>query len=100
MFSKFFFILFGILIEFITIYETNNRKIYLYIGVKLTKEEEDRTINTFVIYLFSIKYEDNFRYNTIYNIKCQDETIIQIIDKPRFSDIYGIKKDINRKNTN
>ena len=72
MFSKFFFILFGILIEFITIYETNNRKIYLYKGVKLTKEEEDRTIvlsgktpllNTFVNYLFDIKYEEDFRYN-------------------------------------
>ena len=46
------------------------------------------------LYLFGIKYEDDFRYNTIYNIKCQDETIIQNIDKPRFSDIYGIKKDI------
>ena len=72
MFSKFFFILFGILIEFITIYETNNRKIYLYKGVKLTKEEEDRTIvlsgkisllNTFVNYLIDIKYEEDFRYN-------------------------------------
>ena len=46
------------------------------------------------LYLFGIKYEDDFRYNTIYNIKWQDETIIQIIDKPRFSDICGIKKDI------
>ena len=36
--------LFGIWIEYITIYEKNNRKIYLYKGVKLTKEEEDRTI--------------------------------------------------------
>ena len=47
-----------------------------------------------LIILFGIKYEDDFRYNTIYNIKWQDETIIQNIDKPRFSDIYGIKKDI------
>lgn len=47
-----------------------------------------------LIILFGIKYEDDFRYNTIYNIKWQYETIIQNIDKPRFSDIYGIKKDI------
>ena len=110
------------------IYEKNNLKIYLYKGDKLTKEEEDRAIvlmvvgqtgsgkttllNAFINYLFGIKYEDDFRYNiiyenfgksqsksqtsevTIYNIKCQDGTIIQIIDTPGFGDTGGIKKDI------
>ena len=110
------------------IYEKNNLNIYLYKGDTLTKEEVERAIvlmvvgqtgcgkttllNAFANYLFGIKYEDDFRYNiiyenfgksqsksqtsevTIYNIKCQDGTIIQIIDTPGFGDTDGIKKDI------
>ena len=110
------------------IYEKNNLNIYLYKGDTLTKEEEERAIvlmvvgqtgcgkttllNAFANYLFGIKYEDDFRYNiiyenfgksqsksqtsevTIYNIKCHDGTIIQIIDTPGFGDTDGIKKDI------
>ena len=106
----------------------NNLDLYLYPVDKLTKDEEKKAIilmvvgqpgsgkttllNAYINYLMGINYEDNFRYNivyeqfnkkqdesqtsevTVYNIKSPDGLIIQIIDTPGFGDTGGIKKDI------
>ena len=109
------------------LFDKNNLKIYLYNSDKLTPEEEARAIvimvvglpengkttllNAFINYILGIKYEDDFRYNIIYenndnikenkifdipiyNIRSPDGTIFKIIDTPSFSDAGGIKRDI------
>ena len=109
------------------LYEKNNLKIYLYDSDRLSPEEEKNAIvfmvvsqtgsgkttllNAFINYILGIQYENDFRYNiiyenfnkirdisqtsdiSIYNIKAPDGTIFQIIDTPGLGDTEGFKED-------
>ena len=109
------------------LYEKNNLKIYLYDSDRLSPEEEKNAIvfmvvgqtgsgkttllNAFINYILGIQYENDFRYNiiyenfnkrqdisqtsevSIYNIKAPDGTIFQIIDTPGLGGTGGFKED-------
>lgn len=92
--------------------EEEEEKAIVLMVVGQTGSGKTTLLNSYINYIMGINYEDDFRYKiiyedfnkkqdesqttevTIYNIKAQDGTIIQIIDTPGFGDTGGIKKDI------